>query len=161
VGGTAGDDLDQAGVVEVAEALDDVAVKVLEVSEGVAKILLPEAGELSVVELADGEEVGFIFAGGEDLAIEVAGEVSFEDGVGELLEEDGGKIEAAVEGDAVALEVAEDAEERKVGFGSSFVEPLDPVGPGTVIDDPGQVGVEGEGEEARGLAGGMGAVGLG
>ncbi len=153
VGGAAGDDLDQAGIVEVAKAFDDVAVEGLEVGEGVGEIFLPEAGELGVVEFADGEEVGFIFAGGEDLALEIAGEVGLEDGVGKLLEEDGGEIEAAVEGDAVALKIAEDAEERKVGFGGGFVEPLNAMRPGAVIDDPGQVGMEGEGEEAGGLAG--------
>ena len=52
VGGTAGDDFDQAGVVEVAKALDDVAVEGLEVGEGVAEVLLPEAGELRVVKFA-------------------------------------------------------------------------------------------------------------
>jgi hypothetical protein len=110
---------------------------------------------------ADGEEVGFVFAGGENLAIEVAGEVGLEDGVGELLEEDGGEIEAAVEGDAVALKIAEDAEERKVGFGGGLVEPLDAMRPGAVIDDPGKMGMKGEREEACGLAGCTGAVGLG
>ena len=81
--------------------------------------------------------------------------------MGELLEEDGGEIEAAVEGDAIALQVAEDAEEGKVGFGGGFVEPLDAVGPGAVIHDPGQMGMEREGEEARGLTVIGGAVGLG
>ncbi len=81
--------------------------------------------------------------------------------MGELLEEDGREVEVAVEGDAVALEIAEDAEERKVGFGGGFVEPLDAVGPGAVVDDVGEMGVESEGEKASGLAVGMGAVGLG
>ena len=112
------------------------------------------------MEFADGEEIGFVLAGGKDLALEIAGEVGLEDGVGELLEEDGGEIQAAVEGDAIALEIAKDAQERKVGFGGGFVKPLDAVGPGAVVDDPGQVGVEREGEEARGLAVGMGAVWL-
>ena len=161
VGGAAGDDLDEAGVVEVAKAFDDVAVEGIEVVEGVGEVFLPEAGELGVVEFADGEEVGFVFAGGEDFALEVAGEVGLEDGVGELLEEDGREIEAAVEGDAVALEIAEDAEERKVGFGRGFVEPLDAVGPGAVVHDPREMGVESEGEKASGLAVGMGAVDLG
>jgi hypothetical protein len=80
--------------------------------------------------------------------------------VGELLEEDGGEIEAAVEGDAVALEIAEDAEQRKVGFGGGFVEPLDAMRPGAVINDPGQVGVQCEGEEAGRLLVGTGAVWL-
>ncbi len=161
VGGAAGDDLDEALVVEVAEAFDDVAVESFEVMQGVREIFLPEAGELGVVEFADGEEVGLVFAGGQDLAVEIAREVGFEDGVGELLKEDGREVEAAVEGDAIALEVAEDAEERKVSFGSGFVEPLDAMGPGAVVDDPGKVGMEREGEEASGLAVGTGAGWLG
>ncbi len=160
VSSTAGDDLDQAGVVEVAKAFDDVAAEGVEVVEGVGEVLVPEAGELGVVELADGEEVGLVFAGGEDLALEVAGEVGFEDGVSELLE-DGREIEAAVEGDAVALEIAEDLEQREVGFGGGFMEPFDAMRPGAVVDDPREMGVEREGEKARGLAVGTGAVRLG
>ena len=160
VGSTACDDLDQTGIIEVAKALDDVAVEGLEVGEGVAEVLLPEAGQLGVVKFAHGGKVGFVFAGRQNFAIEVAGEVGFKDGVGELLEEDRGEVEAAVEGNAISLEIAENAEQRKVGFGGGFVKPLDAVGPGAVVDDPGQMGVEREGEEARGLAVGSGAVWL-
>jgi len=157
VGSAASNDFDQAGVVEVTEAFDDVAIEGLEVGEGVREIFLPEAGELGVMKFANGQEVGFVLAGGQDLAIEIAWEVCLEDWMGELFEEDGGEIEAAVEGDAVALEIAEDAEERKVGFGGGLVEPLDAMGPGAVIDDPGKMGMEGEREEACWLTVGMGA----
>ena len=119
--------------------------------QGVGEEVLPEAGGLGVVRFADGDEVGLVFAGGDDLALEVVGELGAEDGVGELLEEDGGEIEVAVERDAVALEVAEDAEQRKVGFGGGFVEPLDAMRPGAVVDDIGQVGVQRQGEESTRL----------
>ena len=112
------------------------------------KKLCQKRASLGVVGLAGGEEVGFVFAGGDDLALDVARELGLEDGVGELLEQDGREVEIAVEGDAVALEVAEDAEQRKIGFGGGFVKPLDAMGPGAVVDDVGQMGVEREGEEA-------------
>jgi hypothetical protein len=62
-----------------------------------------------------------------------------------------------VESDAVALEIGEDAEEGKVGFGGGFMEPLNAMGPGAVVDDVGQMGVEGEGEETSGLGARIGA----
>ena len=83
------------------------------------------------------EEEGFVFAGGDDLAGEVPGELGYEDRVGELLEKDGREIEVAVEADVVALEIFEDAEEGEIGFCCGFVEPLKAVGPCAVIDDIG------------------------
>ena len=64
-----------------------------------------------------------------------------------------------MEGDAVALEGAEDTEEGKVGFGSGFKEPLHAMGPGAVVDDVGQMRVKREGEKALGR--GPGLVGRG
>ncbi len=148
VGGSAGDDVDEADVVEVAEAGDDVVVEVIEVFEGLREEAVPEAGGLGEVSFAGLDEEGLVFAGGDDLAVEVVGELGDEDGVGELLEKDGREIEVAVEADAVALEVFEDAEEREIGFGGGFVEPLHAVRPGAVIDDVGQVRVQGEGEKS-------------
>ena len=75
------------------------------------------------------------------------GKLGEEDGVRELLEEDGREIEVAVETDVVALEIFEDAEEGEVGFGGGFVEPLDAMGPRAVIDDVGKMRVQGEGEK--------------
>ena len=148
VGGAAGDDVDQADVVEVAEAGDDVVVEVIEVFEGLREEAMPEAGGLGEVGFAGLDEEGLVFAGGDDLAVEVVGEFGDEDGMRELLEKDGGEIEVAVETDLVALEIFEDAEEREVGFGGGFVEPLHAMRPGAVIDDVGQMRVQGEGEKS-------------
>ena len=71
--------------------------------------------------------------------------------MGELFEQDGGEVEVAVEADAVALEVGEDAEQREIGFGGGFEEPLHAVGPGAVVDDVRQMSVQGEGEKSCGL----------
>jgi hypothetical protein len=79
VSSSAGDDLDEALVVEVAEAFDDVAVEGFEVAEGFGEVVLPEAREFGVVGLVDGDEVGFVFAGGDDFALDVFGELGFED----------------------------------------------------------------------------------
>ena len=109
---------------------------------------MPEAGGLGEVVVAGLDEEGLVLARGDDLAGEVVGELGDEDGVGELLEQDGGEIEVAVEADAVALEVAEHAEQREVGFGGGFVQPLHAVRPGAVVDDVGQMRVQGEGEKS-------------
>ena len=153
VGGGAGDEADEADFVEVAETGDDAAAEGVPVSEGFGEEAVPEAGDLGVVGFAGLDEEGLVFSGGGDLAVEVVGELGEEDGVGELLEEDGGEVEVAVEADAVALEIAEHAEEREVGFGGGLVEPLHAVRPGAVVDHVGEVGVEGEGEKAGGLGG--------
>jgi len=100
--------------------------------------------------LAGLDEEGFVFAGSDDLAIEVIGKLGDEDGVRELFEENWGKIEIAIEPDAVALEVFEHAKEREIGLGGSFVEPFHAMGPGAVIDDVRQMRVQGEGEIACG-----------
>jgi hypothetical protein len=94
------------------------------------------------------DEEGFVFAGGDDLAVEIVGELGDEDGVRELLEEDWREIEVAVKTDAVALQIFEDAEEREIGFSCGFVEPLHAVRPSAVIDDIGQMRMQGEGEKS-------------
>ncbi len=103
VGGAAGDDVDEAGVVEVAEGADDVAVEVEEVFEGLGEEAVPEAGGLGEMGFAGLDEEGLVFTGGDNFAIEVVGEFGGEDGVSELLEQDGREIEVAVETDVVAL----------------------------------------------------------
>ncbi len=116
MGGAAGDDVDEADVVEVAEAGDDVAVEGVEVFEGLREEAMPEAGGLGEVGFAGLDEEGLVFAGSDDLAVEVVGELGDEDGVRELLEEDGGEIEIAVEADVVALEIVE----HRGGAGGRF-----------------------------------------
>jgi len=148
VGCAAGDDVDEADVVEVTEAGDDVAVEVIEVFEGLREEAVPEAGGLGEVSFAGLDEEGLVFAGGDYFAIEIVGELCDEDGVRELLEEDGREVEIAVEADLIAFEIFEDAEKREIGFSGGFVEPLHTVRPGAVIDDVGQMRMQGEGEKS-------------
>ena len=93
------------------------------------------------------EEEGLVFAGGDDLALEVAGELGEEDGVRELLEQDGREIDIELERDAVAVEIVEHAQQRQIGFGGGFMEPLDAMRPGAVVDDVGQMGVQSDGKK--------------
>ena len=146
VGGSAGDDVDEADVVEVAEGFDDVLVEVIEVIEGLREEAVPEAGGLGEMGFAGLNEVSLVFAGGDDFPVEVVGKFGYEDGVRELLEENRREIEVAVEADAVALEILEHAEEREIGFCGGLVEPLHPVRPRAVIDDIGQMRMEREGQ---------------
>lgn len=145
--GGAGDDLENAAVGEGAEAGSDVAVQCFELLEGIGEEALPEARGLGVDVLADGEEEGLVFAGGGDFAVEIAGEFGTEDRVRELLEKDGREIEIAVEWDVVFIEAIECAQQREVGFGGCFEEPLDAMWPAAVVDDVGQMRVERNGEE--------------
>ena len=94
----------------------------------------------------------FVLAGGDDLAFEIPGELSFEDWVGELLEQDGREVEIAAQGDAVALKVGEDMRSSgRVGFCGGFVQPLHAVRPRAVVDHVGQMGMQGKGEVSRGV----------
>ena len=52
VSGSAGDDVDKANVIEVAEARDDVSVEVVEVFESPGEETLPESGGLGEVDIA-------------------------------------------------------------------------------------------------------------
>ena len=148
VGGGAGDDLDQSGVVEAAEAADDVAVEGVEVIERGGEEAAPEAGSFGEVSVAGLDEEGLVLARGDDFAGKVFGEFGEEVGVGELFEQDGREVDVEVCGDAVALEVGEDAKQREVGLCGGFVQPLDAVRPGAVVDDVRQMRVQGEGEKA-------------
>ena len=51
--------------------------------------------------------------------------------------------------DAVALEISKQPEQREVGFGGGFVKPFQPVRPRAMVDHPGQMRVQREGEKAR------------
>ncbi len=135
VGGGAGDDLDQAGVVEVAKAFDDVAAEGSEIVEGGGEEAAPEAGGLGEVEVAGLDEVGLVFPRGDDLASEIFGELGDEVGMAELLEQNRREVDDEVGGDSVSLEVGEDAEQRKVGLCGGLVQPLDAVRPRAVVDD--------------------------
>ncbi len=112
---------------------------------------LPEARGLGVGVFADGQEEGLVFARGEDLAFEIAGELGAEDRMRELLEQDGRKIEIAVERDVVAVEAIERAEQREIGFRGGLEKPLDAVGPTAMVDDIGQMGVQRQGKKSTRL----------
>ena len=149
VGRAAGEDFDHAVVVEVAESLDDVAAEGVEIVQRGGEEAPPEARGLGEVEIAGLDEIGLVFAGGDDFASEVPGELGDEDWMGELFQQDGRQIEVEVGGDTVAFEVAEHAQQGKVGFGSCFEQPLDAMRPGAVVDDVGEVGVQGQCQKTR------------
>ncbi len=82
VGGSAGDDVDEADLVEVAEGADDVVAEAVVVFEGLGEEAVPEAGGLGEVVVAGLGEEGLVLASGGDLAGEVVRELGDEDGVG-------------------------------------------------------------------------------
>ena len=94
-----------------------------------------------------GEE-GFVLASGDNLTAEILGEFSDEDRMRELLEKYGREIKVAVKTDPISLEVPKNAEQRQIGLGDSFVEPLHAMRPGAVIDHVRQVGMEREREKS-------------
>jgi hypothetical protein len=144
VGGAAGEDLDHAGVVEVTEAADDVSTDGVEVVERGGEEAAPHARGLGEVHVSGLDEVGFVLAGGDYFAREIAGKFGEEEWVGELLHQDGREIDIEVGGNAVALQAGEHAQQGEIGFGRDLVQPLNAMGPGAVVDDVGQVGVEGQ-----------------
>jgi hypothetical protein len=144
--GATGDDLDEAGVVEVAEASDDVSVKGAEVFECLREETMPEPRSLRQVSLAGLDEVGFVFAGGDDLAIEIVGKFRDEDRMRELFEKDWREIEIAVEADLVPFQIAKDSKQRKIGLRGGLVKPLHTMRPGAVVDYVRQMGVQRKGK---------------
>ena len=104
VRGGAGDDFNETGFVEVAEAGDDVALKRVKVFEGLSEETLPEAGGFGVLNLTGLSEEGFVFAGGDNFSVEVVGELRGEGWMGKLLHQHGGEVEIAMEADAFSLE---------------------------------------------------------
>jgi len=110
VGRAGGKDLDHARFLKAAEAGDDLAIEGAEVVQGRGKKAMPEARGLCEVGFPCLDEEGFVFARGDDLAREVLGEFGDEGGVGELLQQDGRKVDVEVRGDAVALQVGEHAQ---------------------------------------------------
>ena len=148
VGGSTGDDVDEAGVVEVTEGLNNILIEGVEVFEGLREKMLPETGGFSEMVFSCLTEERLVFASGDNFAVEVVGKLGEEDGVGELFEQDGREIEIAVEADVVALKIFEDAQEGKVGLGRSLEEPLDAVRPSAMVNDVRQVCVQGEGEKS-------------
>ncbi len=123
----------------------------LEVAERGGEEGVPEACGLGEVQFAGGGEVGLVLAGGDDLALDVLGELGLEDRVGELLQQDGREVQIAVQADAIGLQPAQDAQQRQVGLGGGFVQPLHAVRPGAVVDDVGQMSVQRKGEKASRL----------
>jgi len=147
VGGSAGDDVDEAGVVEVTEGGDDVAVKLAEVVEGLGEEAVPEAGCLGEVGVAGLDEVGFVFSCCDDFSGDVVRELGDEDGVRELLEQDGERLRLQLKR---MLSRSRLANMRRSG-GRSRRRPRGATpcrAARCVVDDVRQVRVQGEGEEA-------------
>jgi hypothetical protein len=81
----AGDDLDQPGIVEVAEALDDVSSQSVEIVERGGKEPVPEARGFGQVSIAGLDEEGLILARRDDLPRQVLGKLRDEERMRELL----------------------------------------------------------------------------
>jgi len=150
VGRRAGDDLNQAGVVEVAETADDVAVEGIEIVESGGKEPAPEARRLGEMGVAGLDEVGLILACGEDLARKVLGKFGYEERMSQLLQQNGGEVDVEIGGNTVTFQIAQHAQDREVGLRGGFVQPLHPVRPGAVVDHIRQVRVQRESQIARG-----------
>jgi hypothetical protein len=134
----------------VAEAGDDVVAEFFEVVEGLREESVPETSRLSILDLAALNKKGLVFAGCNDLSGDIFWKFGDEDGVGKLLEQDGREIQVAVETNSVSLQVCEEAKKREVGLCGGFVEPLHSMRPGPMIDDVGEMGVQGEGKKTLG-----------
>ena len=143
-----GDDTDQAGIVEVAKRLNEIAAQMPEVLERLREEPVPEAGNLGEVMFSALDEECLVFPGGYDLAREVVGKFGGKDGMSELLEQDGRKVEVAMEADVIAFQIFENAQEGQVGLGCGFVQPLHPMRPCAVVYDIWQMRVQGEREKA-------------
>ena len=125
--------------LKCAKALDDVLSERLEVVERVGEKFVPETGGLGEVRFAGGVEEGLVLARGDNFALEIIRKLGLEDRMGKLFQQNWRQVQVAVQRDAVALEVAEDAQQRQVGFGGCLMQPLHAVRPGAVIHHVRQV----------------------
>ena len=154
VGGAAGDDFQNAGVLEFAEGEDEVPL--VPVAEEVATVV-----QTIVIKAGEGLEGGVVSGAVQllvrefDLFFESVDVAVLEKRIAQHGAEGWGHGHGEAEVDAVPDEALHHIEERKIGFGDGFVEPvlfeeLSVFG----MSDEGEVGVENgsyitEGHEAR------------
>ena len=149
VGRAAGDDLDRAALLEPPEPRHQIGTeRTHEVLERSAVEPLPALGERGEPRFAGAREPGAVLGRGGDLLLQVAHELAVEIGVRELLAQDRAQIEGDAERAALRA-LMQHAPQRQVRLGRRLVEPVDAVGPSTVVEHPGQVGVKDERQAAE------------
>jgi len=149
---TAGDKFDQARIVEVAEAFDDVPVQSEEVLQGLLEEMAPVLCGAREVLVATVPEIGFVFVGGLNLALQILRKFRLEYRVRQLLEQHRREINVGFEGQPVTLEISENPQQRQISLGCGFEQPFQTVGPGTVVHDPWQMRMQRERKIAVGPA---------
>ena len=123
VSGSAGNDFENAGVLEFAEGVDEVAVVVV-AKEGTAVV------EALVVELGEGVESGIVtgtvqFFGGEfQLFFQTVDVAILEEGIAEHGAEGWGHRHGESKINSIPNEAFHHIEEGQIGFGDGFVEPI-------------------------------------
>ena len=123
VSGSAGNDFENASVLEFAEGVDEVAVVVV-AKEGTAVV------EALVVELGEGVESGIVtgavqFFGGEfQLFFEAVDVAILEEGIAEHGAEGWGHRHSESKINSIPNEAFHHIEEGQIGFGDGFVEPI-------------------------------------
>jgi hypothetical protein len=153
VGGGGGSDFEDAKFLEVTEGVEEVAAVVIgEEVFDLLEAIAVKTGETAAPGLAEGAVAADVVFGEEDGALEVIDEATLEEGVAEHGAESRGEGAGDLEiGDAVVFEPGEDVEERDVGFGEGFEEPVFFEETRVLgVTDVGEMGVEDEGEVAGG-----------
>ncbi len=147
VGGSGGDDFQDSRVHQSPAGPQQVLAEVL--AEGPAQLPvvglppLGQGGEVVVPQPLEGIQ---IIPGRLDLVIQVFLKLFLEGGRSQHLRQDGGDPQGDPGSQALLLQAVEDLEQRDVGLGRRFVEPVHAVGPTAVADDVGQMGMEHKGE---------------
>ena len=146
MGGATGDDLDGAGVIEVAEAANNVTSQGLKMLQRPLIKPEPEAGDVLVVGLTAAAKIFRVLPGSINLLLRVFGECRLKRGVIELLQQHRRKIYVGLQRQALRFQLRKNAKQRQIGFSGGLVEPVQAVRPGAVMHHVRQVRVQGEGD---------------
>ncbi len=91
-----------------------------------AVIGLPEARQSDKVPFVAALKLGGVLLRRLDFLADIGGEVPLEGGVGQLLQQDGGKADVEFGSQAFLLQLPQDAQQGKIGFGGRLVQPVQP-----------------------------------
>jgi len=144
VGRRAGEDLDVALALEVAERAGQIATDPpVELPHPLVEFL-PEVGELDDLVVALTGEVLAALRARAQHVLAIEGELLLELGRGELLGQHGRQVDAPPRRDPIGHQPMQDLEQRQVAFERGFAQPVAAMRPPSVVDHHRKMGMEDE-----------------
>src|SRR5689334_10649135 len=138
------DDVNGAGLIEAAEAADNIGTQIVKLAQALLVKALPEMGHSYHVMIALRIEVCSVLVCGLYFAHEVLRKFILEDRMRELLQENRREVHVGLKRQAMLFKISEYAQQRQVCFCGRFMQPLHSMGPRAVIHHVWQVGMKSE-----------------